>query len=263
MDPAVVTIQGPAQSVDAVEYAEVSLEHISPISQNLLVNMPFTLMDADGKKVVNELMTTSTDMVSVTFPVLKTKVIPLKLEMIDGGGLKQTQNIVATYEPSEITVAGDATALDVYNVCILGTVNLAEITSDTSATYSIVPPNGIECNSGEKEAKVTITIQGVNTKVYSVKPMATGFEAPPGYILNFVTKELSVTLRGAPAALNSISSYNIRPIVNLRGVTIQPDSQQIVDVSIEIDGTDDVGVVGEYTVVVEVVLQDPPTEPES
>lgn len=255
LEPSVLNITGPSKLLETVSYAEIELPPMDPISTTFTGTLPFKLYDKDGRKISTELITADISAVDVTVPIMKYKQVAVKLVFKDGGGLTEEENITCNYEPKMITVAGDAEVLDKMSFVQLGTIELEDLLEPTTEEYPIVLPGGVELKSGETAVKVEIDIHDVDTKVVEVSPYVTGFENVPGYRLDLITKQISVTLRGSPEALQAFPTMFLYAVIKLDGVVLNPGAaptEHLVTVTIP-DTISNVGVLGSYDAYVALV----------
>ena len=250
LSPAVLSVTGPAEMIEAISYAGVELLHTRPLSSTMDADLSFKLFDEDGVQIVSEHISTDVDMVHATFPVFRIKEVKLDLSVKSGGGLTE-DNISCTFEPPSITVAGDAAVLDTFNICILETVHLANLTAPEERELEITLPNGLESVSGETRAKVWIDIHDVETRVVEVTPVVENFGQAGTHELSIHTKVIFVTLRGTPEALSRVSETSLSAVVDMEGTVLPAGTfERPVTISLS-EETLDVGIVGEYKAIIE------------
>jgi hypothetical protein len=109
----------------------------------------------------------------------------------------------------------------------------------------------VESVSGERTCTVTIReITGVTSREYVTNNLSI-INLPKGLKADIITKELGVRLRGNEDTLNLIYGYNLRAVADLQNESLS-EGRYSVPVTVYLDGYDDVGVVGEYYIVIEV-----------
>ena len=241
--PQSVTLDGPESDLDRVAYVWVEVSGQN-VNKTITVSTAFKLIDADGKELSLPNVTASPQAVTVTVPVTATKVVPLTVDLAEGGGAT-AQNVKITCEPATITVAGDASVLAGLNKISLGTVNLSSFAENFSDDFKIVLDNGISNVTGITTAKVTVEIVGLETRKYNVKNLSVT-ETPKGRKASVVTENVEVTLRGTPEQLDSVRASDIRVVADLSGLgnttgLFEPPAK------VYIDGVTGVGAIGAYT----------------
>ena len=128
-------------------------------------------------------------------------------------------------------------------------VDLSKLPED--GTYS-VPINldpSLENTSGITEADLTVEFTGLESRTFEVSNIEL-VNRPSGYQATAETKVLTVTVRGDPEALNTVDASQLRIVADLSDVTAAGLNR--VPVKVYLDASSDVGVVGDYTIVVNV-----------
>ena len=253
--PPEVRITGPETILAQISSAVVWLEE-TDVDRTVERTMGYTLVDFEGNKVELDNYI-SLDCVPaealITVPVNKTKNVGLDVELIDGGGITK-DNVTVSINPETIRVEGDAAALDGLNTITLGRIDLAAISENGSQEYDIMLPNGCESLSGETRATVTIEISGAQTRSMSVTNIShSNADIPEGYEIRFITKSLTVKVRGPNNLVEAVEPFNIRVVADLEDQTLTP-GQMTVTADVYVDGFGSgVGAVGSYRVTLDIV----------
>jgi YbbR domain-containing protein len=246
--PATVKISGPVKSLDKVDYALVVVER-KDVDKTLTFESSYVLMDKDGNPVKDDNIVLETDTVTVSLPIKATKEVSLAVDIIEGGGAT-TSNVICTFSPAKITLAGDSETLDGINKIVVGTIDLSEIATSLRETYPIVIPNGVENLTGETDVTVNVEIRGLATKQMTVTNIEVK-NVTEGYVAEVITQSLEVTVRSTQAMLDLIAPNNLRAVVDLKdiGNTV---GRFTMPAKVYVDGygETEAGVVGEYNVVV-------------
>ena len=241
VEPATVTLYGPASELDKIESACVYIDRqgisatIGPISSN------FTLLDSDGKAISPDSVTSSQDSVSVTVPVMMNKELPLTVNLIGGAGAT-TQNTVVTIEPKSIQVAGSTATLEEMNQLVIGTVDLTDFAESFDTTFTITLDNNLRNLTGTTEAEVHVVVSGLETRKFSVTNITlTGGEG------TLRTTQKDIVVRGTKEDLARVTIANIRVVADL---TEYAEASGTIEVpaKVYVDGIEHVGAVGDYTV---------------
>ena len=132
------------------------------------------------------------------------------------------------------------------NKIVLDTINLLSFESTYTETYTIPIDNDLKNLSGVTEAKVTVEIIGLETRMFKVSNISF-INVTDGYTAQIVTESLDVKLRGTAEVLNQIKNENIRAVADLRDYN-ETTGSVLATVKIYIDGATEVDPVGEYTV---------------
>ncbi len=241
VEPATVTLYGPASELDKIESACVYIDRqgisatIGPISSN------FTLLDSDGKAISPDSVTSSQDSVSVTVPVMMNKELPLTVNLIGGAGAT-TQNTVVTIEPKSIQVAGSTATLEEMNQLVIGTVDLTDFAESFDTTFAITLDNNLRNLTGTTEAEVHVVVSGLETRKFSVTNITlTGGEG------TLRTTQKDIVVRGTKEDLARVTIANIRVVADLTEY-VEASGTIEVPAKVYVDGIEHVGAVGDYTV---------------
>ena len=129
-EPATITLEGRESALNNIDCAWVSFgDPDLYIDSTYSIDKSFTLIDAEGNACPTTDITMSANFVKATQPVLKTKDIPLKVNLISGGGITEEECIV-NIEPANIRIAGDSLILDNINDISLGDIKLSSVSGD-------------------------------------------------------------------------------------------------------------------------------------
>ena len=241
VEPASVTLYGPASELERVDSACVYIDRQNVSATIGPVSSDFSLLDADGKTIEPDSVTSSQDSVTVTVPVLMNKELTLTVSLVGGAGAT-SDNTVVTIEPKTIQVAGSTATLENINQIVIGTVDLTDFAETYDTTLPITLDNNLRNLTGVTEAKVHVTVSGLETKKLTVTNITiTGGTGE----LRTTTKE--ITVRGTKDALNRVSAASVRIVADLSEYASASGTIE-VPVKVYVDGMEGVGAVGDYTV---------------
>ncbi len=245
-EPATITLTGPEAYLKNVSYAWVSFgENETGLNSTYQVETGYTLMGADGIECSTKGITTSTETVIATMPLLEVKEVLLTVNPVYGAAANES-NVKITVSPETVTLAGDSAILSGMNKIVLDTVDLSDFESTYTETYTIPIDNDLKNLSGVSEAKVTVEIIGLETKTFRASNISFT-NVTDGYTAEIVTESLDVKLRGTAEVLGQIKNENIRAVADLRDYN-ETTGSVLATVKIYIDGATEVDPVGEYTV---------------
>lgn len=239
--PSAIKLSGTEELVSQVKCARVDLSAAN-LSETFSREMPFTLYDFQDRPIGDTAgITTDVSTVKVTLPIIKTKEVPLKVEVVPGGGAT-AENAQITIEPETITVGGSPNDLEAINEIILSQIDLSEIFTSADYTFEIPLRDALTNISESTQAKVHMEITGLVTRTISVDNI-TFINVPAGYPTpTAITRSKQVQIRGTQEAVDAVLPSQLSAVVNCEG--IKATGAQTVPVEIYLDGTDDVGVVG-------------------
>ena len=127
-------------------------------------------------------------------------------------------------------------------------MDLSTIVNTSTLTMSIALDPRLENVSGITSATVTVTITGLSTRSVDVVNITTS-PAPEGYTVTLATQAKSVLLRGTEEDLAAVDASQVRIVADLS--EIASVGTYPVPAKVYVDSAT-VGVVGEYTVIVNV-----------
>lgn len=246
--PGALSVMGLAEDVSRISYAQVIIGK-KDLNTSIHEQMEFTYYDENDKALKLNSIQTENSTVEVSLPVLKTKRVPLAVEIVEGGGAKE-KNVNYTVSPAEITVAGDEKTIDALSEITVGVVDLSKYSSDTKIPMKLTLPEGVENMSGETNAEVNLKFSGLSLKSIETKAIEIT-NIPRGYNIEPLTNSLSVAIRGSADDIAKVIPKNVRVVVDLSGTVLSPGQHTLTGRAI-VDGVENAGAIGEYKVLVRV-----------
>lgn len=247
-EPKTITISGPESELEQIDhvYAEIGGDELT---MTRTADVPFVLMDKSGNELSSDGFEFDVSTINVTIPISMMKEVSLYVQCIYGAGATE-ENTSIEIEPSTITISGDTSVVSGINRIDIASIDLTDFALTLQDTYAIPLQNGVENVSGVTKAEVTIEIQGVSTKQFTVTNFNyTGL--PDGYYVEeIITQNLEVKVRGAQDVLDQIQSSNLRAVADLSEVT--QTGIMYVPVKVELDGFTNAGAVGEYMIAIRI-----------
>lgn len=240
-----IDISGPKELVAKVSYALVTLERTN-LTKSVSDVLSYTLMDSEDNPVESDEIKCAVDKIGVEMPVYMVKEIPLKVDLIDGGGASKDHAVV-TYDPQVVTVKGDPAVLDGLNSITLGSIALGDVQTKVTKNFNIVIPDGMTNLTGDT-ASVSVELKNLKTKTFQVTNIELA-NKPEDYSVTIGTKSLQVQIRGYEEEINELVASNIRAVADL-SVVGTSKGQYLVPVEIYVDGYTNVGAMGDYSVLV-------------
>ena len=257
--PETIEVSGPESVISRIAYAKVVIDR-EELTRTVSGVAEFTLVDSDGQTIESADIKTSVNEIQYTIPIVMMKDVGLTVNLLPGGGATE-DNAVVRIDPPTVSITGDAELLSGINQLQLGTIDLASFALSTSETFAIVLPNGVNNLSGEKEATVTVSIKGLETK----RVITTNIDfinVSEGYKARSITQYKEVMIRGPKEIIDLIDKDNIRIVGDLTDIG-NAVGRYSVPTTVEILGYREAGVVGDnYNVVVSLELDVPEDEEE-
>ncbi len=255
--PETIEVSGPESVISRIAFARVVIDR-EELTRTVSGVVEYTLVDSDGQIIESPEITTSVKEIQYTIPIVKVKDVALTVNLLSGGGATE-EDAVVRIDPPTITVSGDAELLSGINQLQLGTIDLASFAQSTTETFAVVLPNGVNNLSGEKEATVTVSIKGLETKRV-ITTNISFINVSEGYVPRPITQYKEVVIRGPKEIIDMISGSNIRIVGDLTDIG-NAVGRYSVPTTVEILGYREVGVIGDnYNVVVSLELDVPEEE---
>ena len=245
--PETVTVSGREELVNQVDHALVTVSQ-EDMNTTYSENCPYTLIGADGSVIPADQLETDPATVLVTLPVVQLKEVELTVDLVPGGGAT-ADDVTVEIEPSSIMVSGSGEDLAGLTSISLGEINLAQIFGSREVLNLPIDLDTSLTNvSGITEATVTVTVHGLTTRILQVSNISF-INEPEGYRADAVTQSCSIQIRGSEEAVEAVTASQLRIVADLSEIELSTGSQTI-PVRVYLDGSSDVGVVGEYNIVV-------------
>lgn len=247
-----IEVSGQSDLVEQVKYVLVTLGG-EEMSETVKETKSFRLMGVDNRELTDLDVTCSTEYVEVTYRILKVVEVPLKLNLISGGGVsaEDTEYVSWELDPVSVSVLGNPEDLESLKELTVGSINLADVDGTVEQTLDIPLAEGLDISGRVKTVNIRVTVSGLLSQGYLVgRDTFTIINEPEGYSANVRTQSLAVTLRGTEEALELANPENIRVTVDLKDVELV-SGQCTVLAKVQFDGPAGVGVLGtNYQVVV-------------
>lgn len=247
IEPAEVVVSGPVEQVNQVDRVEAVLR-TAELSERFAGDLELIPVDKQGKSLADLELTLSAETAYVVVPVVMTKKVPLTVNLLPGGGATR-EDAKIDIDPPTIVVSGAEADLEGLEEISLGPISLSDVVGTNTFTRPIALDPSLTNESGLTTATVTVTVEGLDTEVFAVNNIRTT-SPPEGYTADLVTQSVLVTVRGPAEDLANIDASQIRVVANLSGVTTEGNQQVLARVYL--DGTGTVGVIGEYSVSVNI-----------
>jgi len=214
-----VTISGPKSVISQIDYARavVDLTDLTTSIEDVPYDLEFVSSKTDKLDLTH--VTASITQVTPAVKIQRVKDLQLVLNVNYDTSAPQ-ENTTITFSQEIIKVSGSEASLETLGDTLeLGTINTADLLEDWTHDYEIKLPEGIDNLSGLNTVTVTISFQGLETKVLYVKNIST-YNEPEGMGQNVVTKMKDVTLRGPKELIERITEDDVELRVNLEGASV-------------------------------------------
>lgn len=257
LDHTTVTVSGPEEVVEKIEFAAVSLD-LTDRRDNIVESCRHTLCGENGRPIEDvSSVTVNVSDIRLTVKVWQIKEIPVIIQVIDGGGLT-AGDVTATPNHSSILVSGSESALrDLDKIEIL--LDLSVLTESQVLKFPIQLPENVTNETGISEVEVDLKMPEMTTKMVVIPRTSFVYlNVPEGMAAVPDALVLRVYVRGRENVLEDVTEENITVSIDFSGATI---GRNYYTCKIEITGVTDVGAVGEYQILV--TIDPAPPTPET
>ncbi len=252
--PAAINISGEETLVDQIDYARVALDQQN-MAESYLGELPISLVTYSGEII--DLSTTNVQcnvtLVQTRLPITQLKEVKLSVDLIPGGGISSEdfdKYVECKITPESIIVSGEEDVLEGLQEISLADIDLAKILGSNTMTFPIPLDSELTNVSGISEATVKITVKGLTTATLEVDNIEF-INKPQGYRAEKVTTSRQIQIRGSEEAVASVTASQLRIVADLENV-VTATGTQTVPVKVYLGNRSDVGVVGEYNIVVSI-----------
>lgn len=246
--PGIVEVRGEESIVNQIEYALVTLNE-KDMTATYDGELPYTFVGYTGGAVESEGLMTDVQLIRTTLPVFQLKQVPLTVNLISGGGAT-ADNVEVKIEPETIVVSGAPADLEPLKSVSLGNIDLSKILGSDTLTFPINLSTELANVSGVTEATVGITIRNLTTATLEVDSIEL-IHIPEGYTAEAVTQTRQIQIRGTAEAVGSVTSSQLRIVADLDNA-VAATGTQTIPVKVYLDGRSDVGVIGDYNIVISI-----------
>lgn len=152
-----IEVSGPESVVSKITQAKISID-LTDKNQTIAGRFSYELCDVQGNVVTSSFISTNMDDLDLTIKIIpKTKQVPFKIKVIDGGGLTKDDVTVTIPEPIQIS-GNSVTQLESFTEITLD-VDLAKNPAGQVA-FPITLPEGLVNESGVSSVTVVVTPNG-------------------------------------------------------------------------------------------------------
>ena len=246
--PDTITVSGQEELVSQVDHAQITISQ-KDMNSTYSADCSYTLIGTNGQPIAAGLVETEPETVLVTLPVEKMKEVELTVDLIPGGGAT-ADNVTVDIEPRTLMVAGSAEILDQLDRISLGEIDLSKVFGTLTQSMTINLDPSLTNVSGTTEAKVTVTVEGLVTKTLEAGNIEI-INKPSGYEITRNTQSCTVLIRGTQEAVDAVTASQVRIVADLSNLDLSTGSRT-VPVKVYLDGSSEVGVVGEYNISISV-----------
>ena len=250
INPETVVVSGPAEQVSRVKKVVAVLE-TEDLDQRFAGDLPLILLDENGEQITDAEVTLDSPTAYVVLPVVVVKDVPLTVNFQPGGGAT-IDDITYEINPKSLMVSGAESDMESLSEISLGSVDLSKVVGTNTFTFPIDLDASLENVTGSTSATVTVTVNGLDTRSFDVDNIQM-VNVPDGYQVTLATQVRTVKVRGKQEDLDNIDASQLSIVADLSDVDFAGlYSVPASKVKVYLNADSSVGVIGDYTVVVNV-----------
>lgn len=209
-----VTISGPKSAVDKVTSVVARGEEYNV---NETISKTYNLYPVDENGNIIENVTLSQDTVDATIKVNEGKVVPIKINTVGQltSGLR-----LRDFKPNykEVELSGPKEILDTIDSIETDSVNLSNISGNTSIDVALKIPDKVQVNLGEVQSiSINIVVESESSKEVTVEVSLNGLGE--GLILDAPNKSIRIKVSGYEEDIKNITSESITASLDLSSYT--------------------------------------------
>lgn len=212
-----VDVTGPASAVEKVS-AVRGVVYADDVTGNLQISSKLSAYDEDGLVVTG--VSLSTTEVTVTYNVLNTKSIPIRVNIIGTPARGYTMGEI-TSTPQTIEVVGEAEALDRFSYIQLPDIDVSGSDVDVKKSFLLanyLPEGVIAKDASVSNIQVNVEIASSNNRTVTIgsnQLTINGKEDGQTYQLE---QSVTATLVGDEAQIQAIDETTLHGVVNVGGL---------------------------------------------
>ena len=214
LDHRYVEVSGPESSVSQIEKALIQVD-LSNQSESVIGAYEYVLCNAENEPVDAQLVTTNVENVNLSVKIQRIKELPLTVLVVAGGGATEESCKIELSRES-IWVSGSENRLRDLNELELGTINLADLKSETNVlTFDVILPDGVTNMTGETEVTATVSFPELTKKKLTISMdrfHSTG--VPANAMVTWITEVVEVELRGPRDLIKEITEKDVTVTVD-------------------------------------------------
>lgn len=219
--PNMIQVSGAKSLIERIEQVRVEID-VSNAFEDFTVPGEPRAYDSNGKYIDSTKLTFSSNNISLSARVLKTKSIPLALEA-SGQPLAGYELAGIEYEPKMVTIAGEDSALQkIASIPIKIDINNAYMNVEEEIDLNDYLPEGIQLASDSDTIMVNAKIEKLKEKTISFQSSNVEIRnLPAGATFNYNQEdELNIVISGLDENLKDVTIKSLNPTIDLSGLEI-------------------------------------------
>lgn len=253
VSPKSVTISGPDEVLSQIDRCVFRSTLNKPLQRTMTLEGGVVLLDKNGNEVSSDHISTSSEEVTLTIPVLKIKELPFTIKFINLPSGMDENDLTYELSSSTLEVAAPADQIDRYTELVLGYVDLKELTPDGVYVFDVPDalPSGFINVQNVENVVVDFVMENVGRKYVNVDNFQL-INTSPEYDITVRTSRISnVLVYGRQDILDELVPGDLVAEIDLSTREIIP-GQFSTGVTICAPNKDLLWASGDYSVIIHV-----------
>ncbi len=243
---ATVAITGPRSELSKIARVVAVAKVNETLSATESFSAALHLYDEDGNELDSSVYSIPTEEVKITVPILKQKVLPLKVTFANKPDYYTKNDVPYNVSATRVTVLGPATTVDELDAISLAPIDFDSITSSNNK-FDVAPtlPNGVKLAENVEVVTVTVNTNGFQESTFTVNNFE--FKNITNGLVSTATSIKNVKICGPRSTLRKLKASDLYAVADLSGKTA---GEYTVAVRVYSKAYDNIWQVGTYNVVV-------------
>lgn len=248
--PETITVEGPQQSISQLSEIKLICNDQLSLNNTKVLDADPHFISGDGTEMDSSVFKYNKDInFKITIPVFKQKQTPITFKYKNAPPGFDTSKLKYTISPSTVNLAGSADAIDNISEISLGYIDIRQLDSGKSFTFSIPIPSGFKNMDTTDTATVTFDDSDWSSKTFSVTDIQTT-NIPPEYNVKILTTVIkNIKIVGISDEINNLTAADVTATIDFTNQTLQ-EGKQSVPVTIGILSKSGVWAAGDYSCIV-------------
>lgn len=254
-----VQVSGPASELEKIDYARVTLRP-GNVTQSFSGTGPIELIDVNGNVMNSKYLTLLTTEATIGYNLYCSKYLNIAVD--DKYGYFDNGMASVSITPNRIRVQGLVETLSPMTTLTVATIDETKIAESGTYGYSLTLPEGVEFPEDTPTIdSVSVDIQFKNSataKITVPQEEISLINVPEGKRVEILDKNLVVNVRGKQQGLAFLTSHELEVTLDMSAAGSSVGTQYVAaNVALKIVQNADRYVVGEYTVQVKIMDEEP------
>ena len=216
--PSRVVVKGAQQLLSTLDAAQITVD-LNQTKENLILNLPVTVIDKNGNQVPDGLLEINPKAVQAYVPVIQnipTKVVPIKPTIV--GKPKEDWRVSrVVLEPETVKITGAYDKLEKVNQIVTQPIDISGIEQNLVTQVALTPPEGVSLLY-EPAVKVLVQVEEAPvTKTISDVPVVVE-NSPAGSKTTLSPEKISLKVQGSRREMEALNAGDIKALVDLSGL---------------------------------------------